>query len=645
MCGICGKYSPAGVTQEDINPMLQMLTHRGPDDEGIFVRGNIGLGNSRLSIIDLPGGHQPMSNEDGTIWIVYNGEIYNHRQLRDELKQLGHHFCTNSDTEVIVHLYEELGERFVEKLNGMFAIAIWDGNQQKLLLARDHLGQKPLFYSQSSQEFWFGSEIKAILVTSNQNREIDLEALNHYLSLRFIPSPQTMFRGVQKLPPAHVLIFQNGKINLRQYWSLSFRQNHSLSESDLIEELRKRLVQTVKTHLVSDVPVGALLSGGLDSSMIVALMATELGVSFKTFSIGVDEQDFDEIPYARLVADHFYTEHIEQRVNLDLMTSLPRMIWHLDEPSDPIAACQFQAAALASKHVKVVLGGDGGDELFGGFDRYFGVGYVEHYARIPQFARQQLIGPLIDWFPESFSYKSRTQKLRWIHQLSFLHGTAERYAGATLFFRFDHRGRQTLFTPYLWDEVGKLDSAKVITTQYAHSDAVDTYGKMLFADYMTRLTEHSLMLTDRMTMAHGLELRSPFLDHKLVEFMAAVPSNLKMNGRRLKSLLRKVAIEYLPDPIVNRSKQGFMFPFAYWFRNDLSGFLKSFLVNSFFIREGFFRKEEVFKLIDEHQRNKVDNHVRLWMLLSLEIWQQLNLENKGVDEVTENIKEHLIEKS
>jgi asparagine synthase (glutamine-hydrolysing) len=644
MCGICGKFSLKGVTQEDIRPMLEVLAHRGPDDEGIVVKDKIGLGNRRLSVIDLSGGHQPISNEDGSIWIVYNGEIYNHRLLREMLEEKGHIFRTNSDTEVIVHLYEEFGERCVGKLRGMFAFAIWDENQQKLILARDHLGQKPLFYSQIGHDFWFASEIKSILAGNSQKREMDLESLHHYLSLRFIPSPRTMLQGIQKLPAGHFLVLFDGKIERHRYWALSFRQNSNLSESDIIDAIRERLVQTVKSHLISDVPIGAFLSGGLDSSMIVALMANEIEEPFKTFSIGVNEQDFDELPYARIVAEHYRTEHFEHRVNLDLMASIPQMIWYLDEPSDPIAACQFQAASLAAQHVKVVLGGDGGDELFGGFDRYRGVGYVGNYARIPNFARQHLIGPLINWLPENFTYKSKTQQLRWMHQLSFLPGLAERYSGATLFFRFDHKGKQDLFAPHLWDRVREIDSGLVITNEYNRSDAEDPFGKMLYADYMTRLTEHSLMLTDRMTMAHGLELRSPFLDHELVEFMAAVPSNLKINGRNLKSVLRKIAIDYLPEPIVKRSKQGFMFPVAYWFQNSLSEFLSSFLSNSHFVQTGIFEKEQVLQLINEHCQNKFDHHVRLWMLLNLEIWHQLVIENRQVKDVTENIQEHLYTK-
>jgi asparagine synthase (glutamine-hydrolysing) len=372
MCGICGKYSEDGVNSAEMLRMLQSIAHRGPDDEGYYLDGCIGLANRRLSIIDLPGGRQPISNEDGTVWVVYNGEIYNHRQLRDALLTRGHIFRTKSDTEVIVHLYEELGEQFVEQISGMFAIAIWDARQQKLILARDRLGQKPLYYAHENRQFLFASEPKAILEASQQQREMDLTSMHHYLSLRFVPSPNTIFKHIKKLPPAHTLVLQDGIINVKPYWQLSFLDKLALTEAELLEALQEKLRSTLESHMISDVPVGALLSGGLDSSMIVAILSQDLKRKPKTFSIGVEEGDFDELPYARLVADYHGTQHTEQRVSANLIQSLPKMIWHMDEPSDPIAACMFQAAELASRSVKVVLGGDGGDELFAGFDRYVG---------------------------------------------------------------------------------------------------------------------------------------------------------------------------------------------------------------------------------------------------------------------------------
>jgi len=641
MCGICGQYNQAGVQPQTLQNMLQAISHRGPDDEGCYINGQIGLGNRRLSIIDLAGGRQPITNEDGTVQVVYNGEIYNYRALRQELEGRGHRFATHSDTEVIVHLYEELGEQCVTRLNGMFAFALWDAPARKLLLARDRLGQKPLFYAQNGHNLLFASEIKAILAANGQTRQMNYEALHHYLSLRFIPPPQTMLRHVKKLPPGHTLIYQNGELRVDRYWDLSFSQKLNLPATDLAGRLQEKLKQTIAAHLVSDVPVGAFLSGGLDSSTIVAVMAKDLAVSFKTFAVGVEAQDFNELPYAKMVAHQYQTDHLEACVQADLIRLLPRMIWHLDEPSDPIAACQFHAAALAGQHVKVVMGGDGGDELFAGFDRYMGVGYIDYYRLLPAFIRQRLIGPLLAHAPDSFGYKNLTQKLRWMHQLSQLPDFGARYAEATCFFRFNHHDKEQLFGQRLWQEVKTLNSAQVIIDPFNRADAADPLDRMLYADYMTRLPEHSLMLVDRMTMAHGLEARSPFLDHELVEFMAAVPVNLKIRGRELKHLLRQLAVDYLPEPIVNREKQGFMFPVAYWFRQQLYPFLHRFLLDSYFVRSGLFKEESVLRLLEEHRQQRTDHHVRLWMLLNLELWHQLYIEQRDVETVTSHLEAYL----
>jgi asparagine synthase (glutamine-hydrolysing) len=638
MCGICGKYSPDGVQTEEIQRMLATIAHRGPDDEGTFVRGAIGLGNRRLSIIDLQSGRQPISNEDGTVWIVYNGEIYNYPSLRRELESKGHTFRTRSDTEAIVHLYEEMGERCVEKLSGMFAFAIWDEKQQKLLLARDRIGQKPLFYSQEGTDLFFGSEIKAILALQPREPGLDPLAMHDYLSLRFISPPRTIFKQIKKLPPAHTLVFQNGQITLRQYWQLSFREKLTLSEADILEALQEQLKRTVDSHMLSDVPVGAFLSGGLDSSMIVAVLARDLGLKPQTFSIGVAESDFDETPYARIVAEQYGTIHTEERVQADLINSLPKMIWHMDEPSDPIAACMFQAARLASKHVKVVMGGDGGDELFAGFDRYVGNRYIDMYSLMPLAFRRSLMGPIIDRLPDSFTYKSMTQKLRWVHHLSMQSTAAEQYAEATCFFRFTHAGKQELYSDRLWKDLSHIDSTRSITVPFNNAEADDLLDRMLYTDFVTRLPEHSLVLTDRMTMAHGLEARSPLLDHKLVEFLAKVPANIKVQNNQPKHLMRKLAKDYLPPSILQREKQGFMFPIAYWFRADLFPFISNVLTNSHFVQEGWFKKESIANLLADHRSNRHDNHVRLWMLLNLEIWHQLYIEDVEQEALTEKLQ-------
>jgi asparagine synthase (glutamine-hydrolysing) len=638
MCGICGKYSPSGVKTEQLNAMLGTIVHRGPDDSGCYVNANIGLGSRRLSIIDLETGKQPISNEDGTIWVVYNGEIYNYQTLRVQLEAKGHLFHTNSDTEVIVHLYEEFGEHCVEHLGGMFAFALWDEAQQKLLLARDRIGQKPLFYSRDGADFLFGSEMKAILALHRQDPELDPLAMHDYLSLRFVPAPRTIFRHIQKLPPAHMLVFQDGQIRLRCYWQLSFREKLTISEPDILDALREQLKRTVESHLISDVPVGAFLSGGLDSSLIVAILTGDLARKTKTFSIGVEESDFDELPFARMVAAEYGTQHVEQRVSANLIQSLPDMIWHLDEPSDPIAACMFQAAQLASKHVKVVLGGDGGDELFAGFDRYVGARYIDMYSLMPLTLRQGLMGPMLDRLPDSFTYKSLTQKLRWVHHLSLQATAAAQYAEATCFFRFTHEGKRALYSDHLWKELGERNSTVAITEPFNHAEADDVLDRMLYTDFVTRLPEHSLVLTDRMSMAHGLEARSPFLDHELVEFLAKVPAKIKVQNNQPKYLMRKLAANYLPAPILQREKQGFMLPIAYWFRTDLFPLVSQMLEHSYFVKAGWFKKESIQRLLDEHRNHRYDHHVRLWMLLTLELWHQLYIEGVAQEVLAEKLQ-------
>ncbi|MCC7146389.1 MAG: asparagine synthase (glutamine-hydrolyzing) [Phycisphaeraceae bacterium] len=641
MCGICGIYRKAGAQRKELEAMCRSIAHRGPDDEGYFVAGPVGLGHRRLSIIDLSGGHQPLTNEDGSIWIVFNGEIYNYPDLRRMLQDKGHVFKTHTDTEVIVHLYEELGDKCVQKLVGMFAFAIWDQARKKLLLARDHIGQKPLFYRHAGGELIFASELKGILAADGVARQMDVTSLHHYLSLRFIPPPGTMIRGIQKLPPAHYLTFAEGKIHIHRYWNMSFQDKLHLDEDSLLKVLDDRLSQTVHAHLISDVPVGAFLSGGMDSSMMVALMARHQTDRFNTFSVGVKEQDFNELPYARVVAERYGTQHIEEIVKSDLIELLPKMIWHLDEPSDPISACMFHAAELASRHVKVVLGGDGGDELFAGFDRYVGQRYVEHYSHIPVVIRRAILGPLLNQMRDSFTYKSLPAKLRWLHQLSTVSGAGRRYAEATCFTRFNHDDKQQLFGADIWQELESVDSSLVIAEPYDKAPAQSPIDRMLYADYQTRLPEHTLMLTDRMTMAHGLEARSPLVDHQLVEFMASMPSQLKIRGRTLKYVLRKLAEKYLPAQIINRPKQGFMFPVAYWFRHELGDFLEQSLQHSSLVRQGLWRGERIKQLIAEHRGSRVDHHVRLWMLLNVELWHRMYIDGEDRQALQEEIKDRI----
>ncbi len=636
MCGIVGKLSAAGVSLEELQSMTGAIAHRGPDDEGFWLSSGVGLGHRRLSIIDLSTGKQPIANEDETVWIVFNGEIYNFPALKKELLEKGHRFATNTDTEVIVHLYEEMGADCVKLLNGMFAFAIWDDRRKELLLARDRIGQKPLFYRHVNGDFLFGSEVKAILAANGVDRKINYTAIHHYLSLRFIPAPHTMFADIQKLPAGSTLVVKNGNISITRYWDLNFTDKLQHTEDQFLEGLEHELGRAVSSHLISDVPVGAFLSGGMDTSTVVALMAESHPDPFQTFAVGVKEQDFNELPFAKIVADAFHTNHVEEVVSANLIELMPQMVWHLDEPSDSIAACMFQAARLAAQHVKVVMGGDGGDELFAGFDRYIGVGYIRYYTMLPELLRKRLLRPLFHGLPDSFTYKSMVQKLRWMDQLSHFEEGA-RYAEATAFFRFSHAQKKRLFADKLWRDVAGIDSNSIIVEQYNKPNAIDSIDKMLYADFMTRLAEHTLMLTDRMNMAFSLEARSPFLDHELVEYLARFPSNLKIKNRQLKYILRKFAEKKLPDDITSRQKQGFMFPVAYWFRNELYPFVREQLANSFFVQEGLFDRKYVQTLVEEHRTSKVDNHVRLWMLLNMEVWHQLYIEQKDPQTVSEGL--------
>ncbi|HEX5759848.1 MAG TPA: asparagine synthase (glutamine-hydrolyzing) [Thermoanaerobaculia bacterium] len=661
MCGICGEWSCTGADGGALERMSASLAHRGPDDQGSVMLGEVALASRRLSIIDVAGGRQPIANETGDVWVVCNGEIYNHRELQRDLERRGHVFKTRSDTEVVLHLYEERGERLVEQLRGMFAFAVWDGRRRRLLLARDRFGQKPLFYRFDGERFLFASEIKGILAALPHAPDLDLQALDEYLTLRFVPSPRTMFAGVRKLPPAHLLVLEAPpacaagtvpatgprpapRIEVRRYWKLSYLPKRKVREADLVAEARHRVREAVDSHLIADVPVGAFLSGGMDSSLVVAMMAElarERGERpLSTFSIGVEDAGFDELPWARQVAEHCGTDHHEEIACPDMVRLLPAMVWHLDEPSDPIAACMHHAAALAARHVKVVLAGDGGDEVFAGYDRYFGFRWVSLYAALPEALRRHLLGPALGALPDSAGYKNWTQQARWVHELSF-HQGGRRYAQATAFFRFGQQGKGGLYTPAVAARLERRDPMESVVRGFEEALAEDDLDRMLYADIATRLPEHSLMLTDRMSMAHGLEARSPFLDHRLAEFVATLPVDMKMRGRDLKVLLRRVAEPYLPPAILRRPKQGFMFPLAYWIKGPLLPVLERLVREGAALEAGIFRRSAVERLLAEHLAGRADHHVRLWLLLNVEVWFRLYQRGESLADLTGLLREPL----
>jgi asparagine synthase (glutamine-hydrolysing) len=625
MCGIAGivgAFDPAG---EDIRSMLRVLTHRGPDGEGVFSDAHATLGHRRLSIIDLAGGRQPLHNIEKTIWLVCNGEIYNYRELRAGLEADGHRFLTNSDCEVIIGLYERHGDALLDHLRGMFAFALWDARKQRLLAARDHLGQKPLFYVDQGNRFAFGSEIKALLALDPGLRVLNLQALEQYLALRLIGPPLTMFRDVRKLPPGHLLTLERGaRPQIRPYWDLRFEPKIQGSEDLLVDELEERICESLRLHMVSDVRVGAFLSGGLDSSLLVALLAKRIGVeNLPTFTIGLSYQRFDEAPHARAVAQMYGTEHHEKTLTPSLTALLPDLIWHLDEPSDPLSLCAYHVAQFARKTVKVVIGGDGGDELFGGYDRYYGNVYAGHYGRIPAALRRRVMGPALALVPSSSWYKSAGHQLRWLHRLSFLSG-GERYAASLSYFYFDRSLREQLLSAGVRAQLAGFDPELVLKMPFDSLNG-DHIDRMLYADSKVRLPDHPVMISDRMSMAHGLETRSPFMDHRLAEFAARLPSSLKVRGRGLRYIQRKLAARYLPPEILSRPKQGFSSALPYILRDEYRALYERYLRDSELVRAGVFERKALNALLESHLAGHEDHGNRLWLLINTEVWYRMTI--------------------
>lgn len=630
MCGICGQYDVEGISVPALHGMARTMRHRGPDDEGFFVDGTVGLANRRLSIIDLSTGKQPIANEDGTIHIVCNGEIYNYPELRAQLIERGHEFHTHTDVETILHLYEEMGTECVKHLRGMFAFAIWDAPRQRLVLARDPMGQKQLYYTWQDGTFAFASESKALFEGTGLVPELNVSAMHHFISLRYIPGSATLFQGVHKLAAGHILVLKDGELTTERYWDLQYEPKLQAPEREIVSRLGELLLDTVESHMLSDVPVGAFLSGGIDSSLITAMMATQSSTSIPTFSIGVKEEDFNELPFARTVAEQYNTEHHELIVEPDLVAALPDMIWHMEEPVDPFAFGVYSVARLASQHVKVVLGGDGGDEMFAGYDRYLGNQLVDLYCMLPAPLRDHVIEPLVNRLPDNFSYNNRVQKLRWLVAMARTEA-GERYAASASYLRFGHVHKQALYSPELWAELGGEASTLHLVDHYRASNASDPVDRMLYTDVQTRLADHLLVVVDRMTMAHSLESRSPYVDVRVVEFVATLPARQKLRGRRLKHALREVSREYLPEPLVERPKKGFGFPLAYWFRHELRELLRYVFQHSRLAENGYFQQQELMNLLEEHATGAVDHNYRLWLLLNLELWYRMFIDGESQD--------------
>jgi asparagine synthase (glutamine-hydrolysing) len=651
MCGLAGILDPRGVDAALVRRMADAVAHRGPDDAAVHVEPGIGLGFRRLAIIDLVTGGQPLANEDESVWVMLNGEIYNFRELRRGLAQRGHRFRTQGDTEVLAHLYEERGAELVRELRGMFAFALWDRRRRRLLLARDHLGQKPLYWAARGERFYFASEIKSILAVEPELRAVDPQALDEYFTLRVISEPRSMFAGIHKLAAAHVLEAEDGaRVQTRRYWSLDYEPKRALSDDDALAELDERLRESVRLHLVSDVPVGAFLSGGIDSGIVTAVVRSllpEAGAvpdpastagagsgapsagrppgTFKTFSVGVPYGDWSELPAARSVAARYRTEHHEDSIDGDLIALLPKLIHHLDEPSDPLSACLYHLAGLARRHVTVALGGDGGDELFGGYDRYYGTQVARYYAALPRSLRRQVARRLLDRLPTGFWYKSLSHRLRWLDEIADAEG-GRRYARSLSYFYFTPRRRRELYTEAFRARVAGFDPEAAVVFWHDDGHARDAVDRMLLADSLVRLPNHSVMILDRMTMAHGLEARSPLLDHRLAEFAASLPARLKVRGRSRRWLEMRLAERYLPPEVLRRPKQGFSSALPYLMARQFRLLFGHYLPQSHLVEAGYLNPQAIREMLEAHLAGRADHGNRLWLLLNAELWHRMKIE-------------------
>jgi asparagine synthase (glutamine-hydrolysing) len=619
MCGIAGfadlasRHGTAGSDRTRLKGMCDVMRHRGPDDEGVHIEPGVAMGMRRLSIIDLSTGHQPIHNEERTVWVVFNGEIYNYRELRDALEASGHTFYTASDTETIVHGYEEWGDQVFSRLRGMFAIAIWDARERTLLIARDRAGIKPLYYGEGDGRLFFGSEAKCLLVNPEIDREIDLMALDHYLAYLYTPRDRAIFRGIRKLPPGHYLKLHEGRLSTERYWQLPIVGAFRGSEAEALDELEQTLSAAVQSHLLSDVPLGAFLSGGIDSSVVVALMARASGKPVRTFAIGFDESEFNELPHARRVAEYLGTEHHEFVVRPDAAAILDRLIWHFDEPfADSSAIPTWYVSEMARRHVAVVLSGDGGDELFGGYDRYLPHPRVQSFDRLVPGVGRAVASAAWRALPHGMTGKN------------FLRHVARnaqgRYLDSMTFFHVDER--RELLSPDVRRALGSWDAEAVFREPFDRLEGLPFPAQMMAFDFETYLPGDCLTKVDRMSMAHSIESRVPLLDHLVVEFAASLPIDMKINGDRRKHLLRKLAFRLVPQELLDRPKQGFGVPIGHWFRGSMRDVCGDVLRSAETRQRGYFNPAFVDRIFDEHLAGKRDHSLRLWQLVIFELWHR-----------------------
>ena len=631
MCGICGKLNfekGAAVKPALIRAMMDTIRHRGPDDEGLHIASEVGLGFRRLSIIDLSTGHQPLANEDGTVWIVFNGEIYNYRELRTFLLARGHVFRTQSDTEVIVHLYEELGPQCVEKLRGMFAFAVWDENARTLFLARDRVGIKPLYYWLSGETIVFASEIKAILADPAVKRTLAPEIIARFLTFLYVPGEETLLKGINKLAPGHYLLAKDGKAEIRQYWDLSFRKpSECPSLTDAENELSNLLAEAVELHMIADVPVGVLLSGGVDSTAVLSCAAERTDKEISSFTVGFSDSGFaDERPYARLAAETFGTRHYDMTITADDFAAfLPQFVWHMEEPvCEPPAVALYYVSKLASQYVKVLLSGEGGDEAFAGYDNYRGIIWLERLKQVWPGANDAASWGLSQL--NSWIHSPRIAKYAPLVNATF---PDYYYSRTSTPYRYSGNGIGELYSA---DFVNSIDREYTVEPVRRLLSMVRNQGildQMLYIDTKTWLPDDLLIKADKVTMANSLELRVPLLDHRLLEFAAALPPNYKLNGFSLKYIWKKALSKRVPDKILKRKKAGFPVPYEFWLRNDLQDQVRAILTDRKTAERGYFRKAAVEKLLDAN-RDSGAYSKEVFSLVALELWHRMFLDGEPV---------------
>jgi asparagine synthase (glutamine-hydrolysing) len=622
MCGIAGivRNDAKRVDPTLLSRMCDAIRHRGPDDEGFYFNDGVGLGMRRLAIIDLASGQQPIHNQDRTAWIVFNGEIYNYLELREKLEKLGDRFYTNSDTEAIIHAYDHYGADCAKHLRGMFAFAIWDERSQELLLARDRVGKKPLLYSQVNGQLIFASEFSALLLHPDISREIHPEAIDYYLSFMSVPAPLTAYRSIKKLEPGHTLRWRKGELTTERYWQPDFTHKLKIDEQEAGERAVEILREAVRVRLMSEVPLGAFLSGGIDSSAVVALMSEESSERVKTFSIGFDEHDFSELHHARRVAQHVGTDHHEFIVRPDAMEVLPILVEHYGEPyADSSAVPTYYVAKETRKHVTVALNGDGGDEAFAGYERYAAMGIAERYRQLPVFLRESLIRRVVNLVPVNPTRRSYLKSAKRFLLAASL-PRIERYLRWITV--FNNQTKQSLYSDSFKQETRTAIASELVEPWFAHVNGGGIVDASLLTDLMTYLPNDLLVKVDIATMAVSLEARSPFLDHNVIEFAASLPEKLKLRGLTTKYLLKRVLRSLLPVENLNRRKMGFGVPIGHWFRGKMQRFLRETLLSENALRRGLFQPEAVRLLIDQHTRGDEDFSQQLWTLLMLELWFQ-----------------------